>query len=462
MTPSSRTDIPVLNPYDQSLIGVVERTSTCEVARRLDRAYAARAECRNMSKLTRASILTTMAASVGKKGEEYAKCIVAEAGKTIRQARKEVMRCVNTLTLAAEEAKRTHGQTLPFDAYSGSETRKGYYEMEPMGLVVGITPYNDPLNLVAHKLGPAIAAGNSFVLKPSELTPLSAMKLCQEAWDAGCSRNGLNIVNGGGDVGEALVSHPGVRVVSFTGGLGTADRIVRASGVKKFIMDLGGNAPVIVCDDADLVEAADACVSGAFWAAGQNCVGVQRILVQDTVYERFRSMIKMRIRALVVGDPRDEQTDVGPMIAPEVAARAWSVVEQALQEGAQMLWGRPPQGAVFYPTIVEQVPQTCELWLEEIFAPVVCLERFTDFESALDLANQPDSSLHAGIFTNDLRRAHRAIDRLEMGGVMVNDSSDYRIDSMPFGGFKAGSMGREGVRFAINEMMQSKVVCVRL
>lgn len=383
-----------------------------------------------------------------------------EAGKTIRQARKEVRRAVTTLSLSAETARAATGEMIPFDAFEGSENRKGWFTREPLGIVVAITPYNDALNLVAHKLGPALAGGNAVVLKPSPHTPLTAELLVGILIDAGMPDEIVTVVHGDREVAAALVAAREVRLVSFTGGFATGEAIARGAGLKRLAMELGGNAPVIVFDDADLPHAVEACVSGAFWAAGQNCVGAQRLLVQRGIYEAFRERFVAATAALRAGDPSDEGTDVGPMITEDAAARAERVVDDAVRAGARVLVGHRREGAVYAPTVIEGVPLSCELWADEAFAPVVVLAAFDTEDEAIAHANEVEYALHAGTFTTDLGRALRVADRLEAGGVMINDSSDYRVDSMPFGGAKYGSMGREGVRFAYEEMTQPKVVCI--
>ena len=345
-------------------------------------------------------------------------------------------------------------------AYAGSENRIGWFTREPLGIILAITPFNDPLNLVAHKLGPAIAGGNSVILKPSELAPLSALALVEVLIEAGLPTEVVTPVVGGPDLGKALVAARPIRMISFTGGFRTGEAISRLAGLKKLAMDLGGNAPVIVMADAALDLAVEACVSGAFWAAGQNCIGTQRILIQRPVYDAFRAAFVAQTETLRTGDPQDEATDVGPMITEAAAMGAEQLVSRALNAGARVLTGHRRAGALYHPTVLEAVPHDAALWCDEAFAPVVTLEPFDSFDQAIALANAVEFSLHAGIFTSRLDLALDASSRIEAGGVMVNDSSDYRFDAMPFGGFKYGSLGREGVRFAYEEMTQAKVVCI--
>lgn len=451
----------VTSPYNGRVVGAVPTTDVNAVVALMAEARSGAVTAKSLSRHARAAILSTAAADIERRSEAFAMTIVAEAGKTIRQARKEVHRAINTLRLSAEEATRGAGEVIPFDSYAGSEDRTGWFTREPLGIIAAITPFNDPLNLVAHKVGPAIAGGNAVVLKPSALTPLSAQLLADALYDAGLPPEVLTVVHGGRDVASAIIGTRDVRMVSFTGGFATGEAIARTAGLKKLAMDLGGNAPVIVLDDADVEKAVDSCVSGAFWAAGQNCVGVQRILVHCSVYSEFRRKFVAATRALVTGDPAEEGTDVGPMINPGAVREAQLKIGRAIDAGATLLTGNRAEGNVLLPTVLESVPEDCRLWLEEVFAPVVMLKMFSSYDEAIGLANSIDFSLHAGIFTRSLAAAMRAARDLDAGGVMINDSSDYRFDGMPFGGSKYGSMGREGVRFAYEEMTQAKVVCIR-
>ncbi|CAM3770167.1 putative aldehyde-dehydrogenase-like protein y4uC [Pseudomonas reidholzensis] len=452
--------IDVFSPFDGRLVGRVPCLDATAVPALVARARAGCLESAAMPRHRRARILEDAARLVEADGAAFAALIVAEAGKTLRQAQKEVKRCVNTLKLSAEEARRNAGEVVPFDAYEGSESRQGWFSREPLGLIVAITPYNDPLNLVAHKLGPAIAGGNAVILKPSELAPLSALKLVDCLVQAGLGENVVVTATGGVELGKALVELREVRMISFTGGFATGESIARTAGLKKLAMDLGGNAPVLVLEDCDLTPTVESCVSGAFWAAGQNCIGTQRILVQRGLYTAFREQFVAQSKALRVGDPASLETDVGPMVTEQAARRTEQLVDEALGEGATLLCGHRRQGALYAPTVLEQVSHDSRLWLQEVFAPVVILEPFDTLDEAVALANAPEYSLHAGVFTRDLSTALKLARRIEAGGVMINDSSDYRFDAMPFGGFKYGSLGREGVRFAYEDMTQPKVVCI--
>ncbi|AXI60049.1 aldehyde dehydrogenase [Pseudomonas kribbensis] len=453
-------EIAVFNPFDGSVIGVVAKVPATSAHLVIEAAKHGAVIARNLSRAERSRILEQAAALVEKDKDAFAQMISAESGKTIRQARKEVLRCVNTLKLSAEEAKRNAGEVIPFDSYVGSESRQGWFTREPLGVILAITPYNDPLNLVAHKLGPAIAGGNSVVLKPSELAPLSALKLVDCLIKAGLPGEVVSIATGDAELGKALVAHRAVRMISFTGGFITGEQITKTAGLKKMAMDLGGNAPVIVMGDCELDSTVESCVSGAYWAAGQNCIGTQRILIDTKIYQIFKEKFIEQSRALIVGNQANELTDVGPMISEAAAKRAEESVQEAVNKGAKVLLGNKREGTLFYPTVLEDVSFECKVWQEEVFSPIVILQEISTLEEALTLANAPEYSLHAGIFTSNLNTAMKAAKLLEAGGVMINDSSDYRFDAMPFGGFKYGSMGREGVRFAYEDMTQPKVICL--
>lgn len=448
-------------PFDESVVGSVRLTQLSELPAIIEHAKHGAKLSSQLSRNQRAEILFKTAELVLKDATNFAKVISLEAGKTIRQARKEVARCVNTLRLSAEEAKRHVGEIIPFDAYAGSENRSGYYTHEPLGVILAITPFNDPLNLVAHKLGPALAAGNAVILKPSLLAPLSAQHLAECFWQAGVARDMLQVVHGEVEVTAPLVRERSIRMISFTGGPVSGEAITREAGLKKMAMDLGGNAPVIVMADCDLNDAAESCVSGAFWAAGQNCIGTQRIFIERSVYARFSQLVIEMTTSMKVGNPLDEDSDMGPMINEAQAQRIERWVNEAIDQGAKLLCGNRREGALYYPTILTDVPVDARVWCEEVFAPVVILTQFDDINTALEAANDTESSLQAGIFTSNLETALSMAEKLEAGGVMINDSSDYRFDGMPFGGFKYGSLGREGVRFSISEMSQPKVICFK-
>ncbi|MBD3236760.1 MAG: aldehyde dehydrogenase family protein [Candidatus Eisenbacteria bacterium] len=455
--------IDVENPYDQSVVDTVPRGTPEDVDRAIASAVEGAGIARQMPIHQRLEILYGTARIVRESQEEFARTIASEGSKTIHEARKEAGRCVNTLTVAAEEARRILGETLPFDSVPGGEQKIGYYYRMPVGVIGAITPFNDPLNLVAHKLGPAIAGGNSLVLKPATVTPLSALKLAHAFMDAGLPAHILNVVTGyASEIGEPLVTDPRVRMITFTGGPEAGEQIVRQAGLKKIGMELGSNSPVIVCADAALEWAVESCVAGAFWAAGQNCIGVQRILIEQPVYEAFRAQFVARARKIKVGPQLEAATEMGPMITLKEAERVAAWISEAVSAGANLLAGGGQEGTRVEPTVLEGVPPTTRLSCEEVFGPVVILQPFETLEDAIVRANDVDYGLHAAVFTQDVSKAFRTAYALDVGGVMINDSTDYRLDQMPFGGVKKSGLGREGIKFSLQEMTEPKVVCLQL
>ena len=455
--------IEVRNPYDDSLVDVVPAGAAGDVEAALRAAEEGARLNRTLPAHKRIEVLYRAAGIVRERQEEFARTIATEGSKTIRAARKEASRCVDTLTISAEEARRVAGETIPFDSRPGSENRVGYYYRFPIGIIAAITPFNDPLNLVAHKVGPAIAGGNAVVLKPATVTPLSALKLAGALIEAGLPWNILNVVTGHASrVAGPLVTDPRVRMISFTGGTQAGLEIIRMAGLKKVGLELGSNSPVIVMDDCDLGRAVEASVSGAFWAVGQNCLGVQRIYVQEKVYDDFEAGFVARTRRLKVGRQLEEDTDMGPMITETEAARVGEWVEEAVVLGARLLTGGKRKGTLFEPTVFAGMPAAARLNADEVFGPVVSLYKVASLDEAIRLANGVRYGLHGAIFTRSLDNAFQAIRELEVGGVMVNDSTDYRIDMMPFGGVKWSGLGREGIKFALLEMTEPKVVCFNL
>jgi glyceraldehyde-3-phosphate dehydrogenase (NADP+) len=455
--------IEVRNPQDHSLLEVVPAADRREMERAIERGVKGAEMAAAMPAYERAAVLNRAATLIQSRLESFARTIAQEGSKTIREARKEAGRCVETFRLSAEEARRIQGETIPFDQVAGAGDRVGYYTRVPVGLIGAITPFNDPLNLVAHKVGPAVAAGNAMVLKPSSLTPLSALQLEAVLLEAGLPQAVFQVVTGhGSEVGDVLVRHPAVRMVTFTGGTEAGVAITRKAGLKKISMELGSNSPVLVLKDADVDEAVASSVSGAFWAAGQNCLGVQRILIEEPLYDAFVEAFVQQARSYRVGDKLSEATDMGPLITEKEAVRVENWVEEAVHRGAKVWCGGTRKGAFVAPTVLTDVPPDCRVLREEVFGPVVSLAPVDSLATAIAEANGTDFGLQVGVFTKDMEAAFEVIRRMDAGGVMVNDSSDFRIDAMPFGGVKSSGLGREGVKFAVQEMTETKVVCFRL
>jgi acyl-CoA reductase-like NAD-dependent aldehyde dehydrogenase len=455
--------IAVEDPWDGAPVDTVPRGTAGHVTEAIEAAWNAFSTWRFAPVHERMRVLAEVAGEVAENLEEYATLIAREGSKTIREARKEARRCVNTLALSAEEARRLYGQTVPFDSFPGGDHRHGYWLREPVGVIAAITPFNDPLNLVAHKLGPALAAGDTVVLKPATVTPLSAIRLAQAFQRAGLPPGVLNLVTGPGhEIGDALVADPRVRMVSFTGGVEAGLQITRRAGLKKIGMELGSNSPVIVMADAEFERAVADTVSGAFWAAGQNCIGVQRVYVQRPIWERFLEAFVSQAKAYKVGPKLEEDCTMGPLITRGEAERIESWVAAAQAAGATVHCGGArggPIGTVVAPTVLTGVTMSMDVGCNEVFGPAVSLWPFDELEGAVEAANSVNYGLHAAIFTRSLAAAHYAIRHLECGGVIVNDSTDYRLDQMPFGGVKNSGLGREGVAFSLLEMTEPKVVC---
>lgn len=455
--------LAVHDPEDGSVIGRVPDGTDTMMADAIAGAAAGADIARRLAVHERQSMLRHAADLVESRAETFAYTIACESSKTIREGRAEVRRAVDTLRLASEESARLAGETIAFDRRPGAEGRRGYYERVPLGVVAAITPFNDPLNLVVHKVGPALAAGNAVVLKPASATPLSALLLVETLLEAGVPPEVLSVVTGSGSrLGGVLVSHPAVAMVSFTGGLATGEAIARQAGLKKLAMELGANSPVLVLADADVDRAADAIASGAFSNAGQNCLGVQRVFVADSVTDRFMDQLVGRTRAWRMGSKLAEDTDMGPMIHEREAVRIGEWVAEAVAGGAEVLVGGTRQGAFYAPTVMGRVPRASRLYREEVYGPVVSVFPVSSVDEAIARANEVPYGLQAGVFTRSLDLAHRCIRELNVGGVMVNDSSDFRVDHMPFGGFKGSGLGREGVRYAAEAMTETKVVCFNL
>ncbi|WP_206019487.1 aldehyde dehydrogenase family protein [Pseudomaricurvus alkylphenolicus] len=458
-----RHHISVVDPQDGSLVGKVPSARESDVREAIERASEAFEIARTLPAHVRMSVLNQVADALQQQHEEFATLIAREGIKTIREARKEVTRCVDTLRLSAEEARRLNGETIAFDQAPGSDNRFGYFRRVPIGVIAAITPFNDPLNLVAHKIGPAIAAGNSVILKPHSETPLVAKRLVDLFAQTELPAGILQLITGRGAViGDILVSDPRVRMVSFTGGREVGEKIIQQAGLKKLAMELGSNCPAIVMPDADMDLALNATVSGAFWAAGQNCLHVQRIYIHQSIYQAFSKQFCQLARAIRVGNKFDENTDMGPMINERAAQKVQSMVADALQKGATLLCGGERRGCFYQPTVLADVGDDCVIASEEVFGPVTLLVPFSSTEEVVAKANGVDYGLQAGIFTSNLDAAFRLADDLDCGGVMINDSSDYRIDAMPFGGVKGSGLGREGVRHAALEMTEAKTYCFNL
>ena len=453
----------VKNKYNGASLGAVPTTRREDLDKAIAAADRAKDVMADMPAYQRSEILLNTAKLLIERKEDFARTIAAEAGKALKFARIEVDRAISTFTTAAEEAKRLHGETLPLDAVPAGEGYFGFWTRRPVGVIAAISPFNFPLNLVAHKVAPALAAGNTLVLKPASITPLTAVKLCQVLQEAGLPAGAINLAIGsGGTVGEWLVTDPRVDKITFTGSPDVGRHILSVAGIKKVTLELGNTSPVVIAPDADLDFVAKRCAVGAFYNSGQVCISVQRIYSQKQVYEPFMDKFVSASNALIVGDPLDERVDVGPMIDSKEVDRIESWVNEAQNAGAHVVTGGKREGSLYHPTVLSNTNPTMKVIAEEAFGPVASVISCDDFEESLRQANATKFGLQVGVFTQDVDRVFKAIKRLNFGGVIINDTPAFRADHMPYGGNRQSGLGREGVKFAMEEMTNIQLVAIRL
>ena len=453
--------VEVASPFDGSLVARVAKAGAAEA--RAAVAAAERAMREPLPAHKRAEILVRVAGALGKRADEVARQITAEAGKPLKAARVEVARAMSTFTMAAVEARTLAGEMVPMDASQAGEGKLAFTQRVPIGVVGAISPFNFPLNLVAHKIAPALAAGCAVVLKPASQTPLSALLLAELEHDAGLPPGWLNVLVGpASEIGDVLVEDERVTLITFTGSAGVGWKLRERAPRKRVNLELGNATPVIVEGDADVEDAAARCAANAFSFAGQSCISVQRIYVQRDAYDAFRAAFVPRVEALVVGDPTDDATDVGPLISPLERDRVLAWIEEARESGATILTGGRLEGDLLLPTVVEKPPADAKLACDEAFGPVCTLQPYDTLDEALDAANATRYGLQAGIFTSSLRTALEASRRLEFGGVTVNEAPTFRADQMPYGGVKDSGNTREGPAWAVREMTEERLVVVQL
>jgi acyl-CoA reductase-like NAD-dependent aldehyde dehydrogenase len=449
---------PIINPYDDSVIAHVPEANEQDVHNAISRAVDAAPSMAVMPAHRRGLILNNAARLIQDQVEDLARLMAQESGKPLKFARGEANRAVETFTFAADEARRLHGETVPLDAARGGVGKLGYYVRVPVGVIAAITPFNFPLNLVAHKVAPAVAAGCPIVLKPAPATPLTSLRLQEILHEAGLPQGAFEVVIGGIDVGTWLTTDPHIAMITFTGSPPVAREISKVAGLRRTTFELGGNAAAVIHADANIEKAVKAAVVGSFAYAGQVCISVQRIYVHRSVYAEFRQQFIEATERQVVGNPLDEATDLGPMINEAAAVRVENWVNEAVGQGASLIAGGLRQGKTYRPTVLENVNKKMKVMCEEVFGPVVNLVPYDDFDSALDEVNDSPYGLQAGVYTHDLDKAMRAVQKLNVGGVMINDVPTFRVDQMPYGGVKNSGVGREGPRFAVEEMTTLKMV----
>jgi len=458
----TREKLAVVSPWSGEVVGEVSLAGPGEWEAAIQASVRAAVTLRKMSSQERRQMLGAVMAGVKERQGELAQTIVAEGGKPITYARAEVSRGIMTLALAAGEAERLGGEVLPLDLTRSSAGRWGITRRFPVGPVLGITPFNFPLNLVLHKVAPALAAGNPIIIKPSSACPLTALWLA-EIWDqAGLPAGGLQVLPSLSRLAEAAVADERLKALSFTGSAAVGWDLKGKAGKKRVILELGGNAACIIDAGADLAWAARRAAIGSFAHAGQVCIAVQRLLVHREIYEPFKEIFLKTIEAeIIAGDPSREETVIGPMIDARAAARVREWVREAEQGGARLAAGNPGTGNLIPAMVLEGVTREMKVWNREIFGPVVVLAPFDDFAEALMMANDSDYGLQAGVFTPSLAHAWRAFETLEVGGVIINDAPVFRMDHMPYGGSKASGLGREGVRYAMEELTEVRLLALK-
>jgi acyl-CoA reductase-like NAD-dependent aldehyde dehydrogenase len=452
--------VEIRSPGTGERVGTTYRGSAKHAELAIEAAVRAFEVTRKLGGYERQRILRSVASGVEKRRDELARLLALEAGKPLKAARAEVDRAVFTFHVAAEESVRVGGEYLPLDWQVSTAGRWGLVRRFALGPIGAITPFNFPMNLVAHKLAPAIAAGCTIVLKPAPQTPFTALRLGQIIEEAGWPAGGLNVLPLSNEDAGLVVRDDRIKLLSFTGSAAVGWQLKAQAGKKRVVLELGGNAAVIVCADANLELAAERCAVGGFTYAGQTCISVQRILVEEGVYDKFVAALIPRVQKLKVGDVLDENTDVGPLISEAAARRNVEWIEEAIHEGAQLLFGGQRNGSTVTPTVLTNTKPSMRVNCMEIFGPVVTVEKFSDYGEALDSVNRSDFGLQAGIFTRDFVRITRAFETLEVGGLMVGEVPSFRIDHMPYGGVKDSGLGREGLRYAIEEMTEPRLLAI--
>ena len=454
--------MPVVDPYTGEELARAPLGGPAEIEEAITAAHGAFPGARSTPPHRRAEMLLAVARGIEARKDEFAKTIVSEAGKPIVFAEGETARAIMTFTAAAEEARRQHGEVLDLDAFPSGEGHFGITRRFPLGVIAGITPFNFPLNLVAHKVAPCVASGNTMVVKLAPKTPLTGLLLARVIEEAGIPAGQVNFVTCPNEDVVRLVTDDRVNMVSFTGSPAVGWMLKEASGRKRIALELGGNAAVILHEDADLAAAIPLVASGGFASAGQSCISVQRVFIHESRYDEARSRLVAHVRESIrTGDPRERSTVVGPMINAAALEQIRGRIDAALAAGAVIACGGRTIGRCLEATVLENVAPELDLCAKEAFAPIVTLHRYRDFEEALALVNASDFGLQAGVFTRDLQLALRAFEALDTGGVLINQTPTFRVENMPYGGIKMSGFGREGVRYAMEEMTEIKSLIIR-
>ena len=454
--------LPVHNKFDGSEFASICRASRADVDEAISIATQTVPHTRFLPAYKRSEVLLKIVAGLKARHEELSHQLALEAGKPIRTARQELDRAILTFTIASEEAKRIDGELLPMDIAAPGENRVALIKRFAIGPISAITPFNFPMNLVAHKVAPALAAGCPVVLRPASATPLSALSLAEIIHESGYPRGGFSVVPCTTSAAEPLITDERIKLLTFTGSPAVGWPFKNKAGRKRITLELGGNAGVIVHSDADLDFAISRIITFAFGFAGQSCISVQRVFVHSSIYMQFLERFLPKVKALVVGDPLDEKTDVGPMIDESSAAKVEEWVQEAVAGGARVLIGGTRTGSLMMPTVVVDVKREMKVCAQEVFAPLVTIVPYEDFKDAVHEVDNSEYGLQCGIFTRDIKQIWYAFEHIEVGGVIVNDVSTYRIDHMPYGGVKLSGFGREGVKYAIEEMTEPKLLVMNM
>lgn len=455
----ARSYTELRSPYSGEIIAEIPMADEQEVEEAIEAAYQCRGKMKHLTPFDRSEILSNLVILLTKRKEEGARIIASEAAKPIKYARDEMSRTIETYKFAAEEAKRLTGEMVPLEAAAGGRGKTGYTIREPVGVIGAITPFNFPMNLVAHKVGPAIACGNTIVLKPASQTPLSAYFLAELLEEAGLPAGGLNVITGSGRlVGDKIVTSDKVHMITFTGSPEVGKSIQKKSGLKKITLELGSNAGVIIDKHTDIKAAAARCVFGAFYNQGQVCISLQRVYAHEDIYEELLKAVAGETEKLVIGDPQEEETDISSLISLTEAERSLAWIEEAASEGAEVISGGKTENAVLQPTVLTKTKETARVSCQEAFAPLVVINPVASVEEGIKAINASSYGLQAGIYTNDIQTAFDAVRLLEVGGVIINDIPTFRVDNMPYGGVKESGVGKEGIKYSMHEMTEEKLV----
>ena len=460
----SKNKREIINPFNDEVVGVINIPDLDKAMESIDSAEIAAKKFKDSPSYERSAILKKIVDGIDARKEEFAGMLVKEGGKPLKTARLEVERAKTSFSVAAEEANRfSGGEVLPLDIIPGSENRSGIVKRFPLGVVMGISPFNFPLNLVAHKVAPAIASKNALILKPASQTPVSALMLAEVAIEAGLPEGMLNILPLPGGAIEPVLNDLRIKKISFTGSDVVGWDLMSKYTKKKVTLELGGNAAVIIDEDPpDFDFAASRNAWGAFYQAGQSCISVQRMYVHEKIFDKFLDKYIEETKKLILGDPMDEDTDLGPVIDDHSADRIMKWIDEAVDKGAEILAGGAREGKLIEPTVLTKVTPDSNVSCSEVFGPVVQIEPYKDFDLALEQVNNTRFGLQAGVFTKDMKKAFKAYDAIETGGVVINDCPSFRVDNMPYGGIKDSGVGREGIRYAIEDMTELKLMVINL